>query len=206
MLDHTEPVDDFSDTPTLEVGAGMTVVPSEDQVKANKMRLILEQASSKALSLGKGRQITTMANQGVPATVIAEKTGLTPAEVKQTNTAFGDLVPEDQRELKKYDIPRRSVFDLYARLEEHMTDLEDTMKFMDDPELKLGYFGQKLQLFKLSKDVMQDVAFKKKEEAEREEEIQLILGFLERLDPGMANELFKAIKELRERRKILGGK
>lgn len=206
MLDHSEPVDDFEDLPTLEVGAGMELTPSVEQQRAGRMREVLEKANNKALTLGKGRQITTLANQGLSAPAIADKTGLTPAEVRETTSALAELAPEEQKQLGRFTLPKVSVFDLYDRIQELYDDLKSTMKFMDDAEVKLGYFAELRQLFKLAKDVLQDVTFKKQQEQEREEEIQLILSHLEDLEPAKATALFKAIREHRERRKILGGK
>ena len=202
-----EEVDSFEDTDTLEVGNGMTLTPSTEQAKASRMREILDKASAKSPAnlLGRGKQIVTAHDRGLPATVIAEQTGLTPAEVRDVTKPYDALEPAEQKQFQKAALPRNSVFDLYVRLQELFDDIKDAMKFMDDPELKLGYFGELRQLFKLSQSVMADVAFKKKQEEDREEEVDLIMEHLSRIDAKAATALFQAIKEHRERKRIISG-
>jgi hypothetical protein len=203
VTDHAP--DDFSDTDTYEVGIGMTLTPSAEQAKAARMRDILEKASGKAQMLGRGKQIAQGHDRGLPATVIAEQTGLTPAEVREVTKPYSELDASEQKQFQKMTLPKSSVFDLHSRVQELFDDIKDAMKFMDDPELKLGYFGELRQLFKLAKDVLQDVTFKKQQEEEREEETQLILDQLNQLDPKMASQLFAAIRTHRERKRVIKG-
>lgn len=204
-MPHQEPIDDFDDLPTKELGAGLEVMPSEAEEKTARFRAMVAQASPKAAGvLGSGKQILRLADQGMPPATIAEKTGLTVPEVKSVTESYQDLDAGEKKDFKKFDdLSKNSVFNLYHQLQKQLEDLNADLKFLDDPELKIGFYAEKRQLFKLAKDVLQDVTFKKQQEEAREAELQIVLKFIDRIDTKLANELFKELREHRARQNLL---
>jgi hypothetical protein len=189
---YSEPIDDFDDLPTRELGQGLELTPSAEDEKSARLRSMVAAASPKAIGLGKGKQIMSLVDAGETPQAIAKQTGLTVREVESVAQPYAQMSGSDKAEVQRFEaLEKNSVFNLMIRLQEQFTDLIADMKFIDDPELKIGYYAERRQLYKLAKDILQDVTFKEQQEREREEELQIVLKFIDRLDPKMANELYK---------------
>lgn len=197
-------IDDFADLPITDLAEQPMQLDSQ-QTRSQKF---LELAQSlKQLPLGKGRQVTKLARQDVPVTVIAEKVNKPVEEVIPLVKATQALPVEEQRPFAQFiGNSDRSVFDLEQGLQVLHDELASMLKIVEhNDEIKLQTLAEMRQLFKLAKDVMRDATYLERIKKRHEEDMTLVLQHLDRLNPEVAAELFKALETERAKRKLLGG-
>lgn len=197
-------VDDFADLPILDLAEQ----PMQMDAKQTQSQKFLELAQNlKQLPLGKGRQVAKLARKDVPLDVIAERVDKPVEEVAPLVKTVKALPAEEQRPFAQFiGNSDRSVFDLEQGLQLLHDELASMLKLVEhNDEIKLQTLAEMRQLFKLAKEVMRDVTYLERIKKRHEEDMQIVLEHLGRLNPEVAAELFKALETERAKRKLLGG-
>jgi hypothetical protein len=200
-MDH---VDDFADLPI----ADLAEQPMQLDAQQHRNQKFLELAQGlRQLPLGKGRQVAKLAQTGQSLPVIAEKVDKPIEEVAPLVKAVKALPAEEQRPFAAFvGQADRSVFDLEQGLQVLHDELAAMLKLVEhNDEIKLQTIAEMRQLFKLAKDVMRDATYLERIKKRHEEDMALVLQHLDRLNPEVAAELFKALEAERAKRKLLGG-
>jgi hypothetical protein len=192
--------DDFSDLPLEDISEQMSLKPNKKQLQEKQFRQSLENVSPKALSLDNGRKILEQSQKGRS---FSGNTGLEKSEAESLAKAVDAQPPDEQRAFRSFS--KQSVFDLESGLQTLFEEVQDLLNYVhNNPEFRLGAVGEMRQLYKLAKDVMRDVAYVERERKKHEEDLQIVLEELNKLDPLVASRLFKAIEQRKSQRRIIG--
>lgn len=191
--------DDYSDLPLDAIGAeGFKPAPKPRESAMASFQSQLSQIGAKPGLLGKGRAIVGLHEAGKSDHAIAKKVGLSQAEVASVTSTYQQLETPAEKKVFKQNVPNRdSVFNLEVRLQELYEHVIEMLDLADDFESRLGVVSEIRQLYKLAKEVLQDVTFKERDNKKKKEETDLILAAVSRLEPAHAATLFKDIQKIK---------
>lgn len=156
--------------------------------------------SNKINQMGLGPKILEYKRRGFSLNQIAEKLDQTPGSIRQWWETFQSLAPKQKQVFAKV-MNENSVFNVTARMEESFKELHEmAASVKENPELWILYSGQVINYLKFAKDLIQTL----KLDERREQEMDIVLEEIRKLDPKTAMAIVRRIQELRSSKSMFG--